>query len=144
MNTRKSRGTAVEREIVNKLREKGFAVLRAPASGSKRKDSVPDIIALKNGIIILIEMKSRKDGGRVYVRKDQAEGILDFARKSGGFLFLGVKKPGILKFVPFSKLRRTEAGNYVVDPEDIMDGLDVDGLVRIAEAKISKTLDNFL
>ncbi|MEM0200682.1 MAG: endonuclease, partial [Saccharolobus sp.] len=66
MNTRKRRGTAVEREIVNKLREKGFAVLRAPASGSKRKDSVPDIIALKNGIIILIEMKSRKDGERVY------------------------------------------------------------------------------
>ncbi|WP_338600604.1 Holliday junction resolvase Hjc [Sulfolobus tengchongensis] len=142
MNAKKRKGTSVEREVVSKLREKGFAVLRAPASGSKRKDSVPDIVALKNGVIILIEMKSRKDGNKIYVKREQAEGIIEFAKKSGGLLFLGIKKPGILKFVPFEKLRRTETGNYVADID--MEGLDLEGLVRLAEAKVSKTLDNFL
>ncbi|QGA54672.1 endonuclease [Sulfolobus sp. E5-1-F] len=143
MNTKKRKGSAIERNIVSKLRDKGFAVVRAPASGSKRKDSIPDIIALKNGVIILIEMKSSKDKeGKIYVRREQAEGIMDFARKSGGTLFLGVKKPGVLKFIPFNKLRRTETGNYVADSE--VEGLDLEDLVRLVEAKVSRTLDNFL
>nr|4TKD_A Chain A, Holliday junction resolvase Hjc [Saccharolobus solfataricus P2]4TKD_B Chain B, Holliday junction resolvase Hjc [Saccharolobus solfataricus P2]4TKD_C Chain C, Holliday junction resolvase Hjc [Saccharolobus solfataricus P2]4TKD_D Chain D, Holliday junction resolvase Hjc [Saccharolobus solfataricus P2] len=141
MNAKKRKGSAVERNIVSRLRDKGFAVVRAPASGSKRKDPIPDIIALKNGVIILIEMKSRKDG-KIYVRREQAEGIIEFARKSGGSLFLGVKKPGVLKFIPFEKLRRTETGNYVADSE--IEGLDLEDLVRLVEAKISRTLDNFL
>ncbi|TRM85943.1 endonuclease, partial [Sulfolobus sp. E3] len=53
------------------------------------------------------------------------------------------KKPKILKFIPFDKLRKTEAGNYVADPEVITEGIDIDGLVRIVESKLSKTLDNF-
>ncbi|PVU78268.1 endonuclease [Sulfolobus islandicus] len=143
MNAKKRKGSAVERNIVGKLRDKGFAVVRAPASGSKRKDPIPDIIALKSGVIILIEMKSRKDKeGKIYVRRGQAEGIMEFARKSGGTLFLGVKKPGVLKFIPFDKLRRTETGNYVADSE--IEGLDLEDLVRLVEAKVSKTLDNFL
>ncbi|WP_016730157.1 Holliday junction resolvase Hjc [Saccharolobus islandicus] len=143
MNAKKRKGSAVERNIVGKLRDKGFAVVRAPASGSKRKDPIPDIIALKSGVIILIEMKSRKDKeGKIYVRREQAEGIMEFARKSGGTLFLGVKKPGVLKFIPFDELRRTETGNYVADSE--IEGLDLEDLVRLVEAKVSKTLDNFL
>lgn len=144
MNDKKRKGSSVEREVVSKLREKGFAVLRAPASGSKRKDPVPDIVALKNGVIILIEMKSIREGNKIYIRKEQAEGIMDFAKKSGGILFIGIKKPRVLKFIPFNKLRKTESGNYVVDLGSINEGLDIEGLVRIVESKISKTLDNFL
>jgi len=143
VNIRKSKGSSIEREVVSKLRDKGFAVIRAPASGSKRKDPVPDIIALKSGVIILIEMKSRKEGDRIYVKREQAEGLLEFKEKSGGLLFLGVKKPKILKFIPFDRLRKTEAGNYVADPEVITEGIDIDGLVRIVESKLSRTLDNF-
>jgi hypothetical protein len=47
-----------------------------------------------------------------------------------------------LKFIPFDKLRRTETGNYVADSE--IEGLDLEDLVRLVEAKVSKTLDNFL
>ncbi|NON62584.1 Holliday junction resolvase Hjc, partial [Acidianus sp. RZ1] len=115
---RKKRGSVVERQIVSLLRDRGFAVLRAPASGSKRKDSIPDIVAMKSGYILIIEVKSRK-GGKVYISRDQAEGILDFTRKSGGELFIAVKMPRVLRFVPFTKLRKTESGNYVID-EDIL------------------------
>jgi len=142
VNSRKAKGSNVERQVLSLLRDRGFAVVRAPASGSKRKDPVPDIIALKLGQIVLIEMKSRKQG-KVYITREQAEGIAEFARKSGGELFIGVKLPRLLKFVPFSKVKRTEGGNYVVDEELIEEGLDIDGLTRYVEAKISKTLDSF-
>ncbi|MQL55158.1 Holliday junction resolvase Hjc [Acidianus ambivalens] len=144
MNERKRKGTSVEHYILSSLRDKGFAVVRAPASGSKRKDPIPDIIAMKNGVILLIEVKSRKEKNKVYVPRSQAEGIINFAKKSGGELFLAVKFPKFLKFIPFSKLRITESGNYVADEEVIEEGLSLEDLVRAVEAKFSKTLDFFI
>jgi len=144
VSNNKVRGSALERYIVSKLRDKGFAVIRAPASGSKRKDHVPDIIALKAGVILLIEVKSRKSGNRIYIDKEQAEGIKEFARKSGGELFIAAKIDRTLRFVKFEELRKTEGGNYAVDFETIEKGMEIDDLVRYVEGKISKTLDSFL
>jgi Holliday junction resolvase len=143
VNKRKVKGSSVERLILSLLRDRGFAVIRAPASGSKRKDSIPDIIALKYGYIMLIEVKSRRSG-KVYISREQAEGILEFSRKSGGELFIGVKLPKILKFVPFSKLRKTDGGNYVIDDNILEEGYTIDALTRYVESKFSKTLDSFL
>lgn len=144
MSERKRRASGIERQILSLLRDRGFAVIRAPASGSKRKDPIPDIIALKHGIILLIEVKSRKEPGKVYIEKWQAEGIYEFAKKSGGELFLAVKFPRLLKFVKFEKLRKTDAGNYVVDEDVIEQGMSLDDFVRYVESKIAKTLDAFL
>jgi len=143
MNINKARGSAVERYIVSKLRDKGFAVLRAPASGSKRKDNVPDIIALKSGVILLIEVKSRRSNNKVYISKEQVEGIKEFTRKAGGELFIAIKINKLLKFVRAQDLRETEGGNYVVDTKAIEKGIDMDDLVRYVEGKISKRLDSF-
>ncbi len=144
MNERKRRGTSVEHYILSSLRDRGFAVVRAPASGSKRKDPIPDIIAMKNGVILLIEVKSRREKNKVYVTKSQAEGIISFSKKSGGELFLAVKFPKFLKFLPFNNLRITESGNYVADEEVIEKGFSLEDLVRYVEAKFSKTLDFFI
>ena len=144
MNKNKARGTALERYIVSRLRDKGFAVVRAPASGSKRKDHVPDIIALKSGIILLIEVKSRKSGNRIYIGKEQAGGIREFARKSGGELFVAAKIKNILCFIKFEELRKTEKENYVIDLETIEKGMKIDDLVRYVEGKTNRTLDSFL
>ncbi|GAA5418922.1 Holliday junction resolvase Hjc [Sulfurisphaera tokodaii] len=144
VNSNKSRGSSVERYIVSRLRDKGFAVIRAPASGSKRKDHVPDIIALKSGVIILIEVKSRKNGQKIYIEKEQAEGIREFAKRSGGELFLGVKLPKMLRFIKFDMLRQTEGGNYAIDLETVEKGMELEDLVRYVESKISRTLDSFL
>jgi len=91
----------------------------------------------------LIENKSRRNGKQVYVKRDQAEGILEFAHKSGGELFLAVKRPRELRFLKFSELRRTDGGNFVADDETIKKGLDLESLVRYVESKFSKPLDLF-
>ncbi|QKR00964.1 endonuclease [Metallosphaera tengchongensis] len=142
--SRKSRGSDVERYVLSLLRNKGFAVIRSPASGSKRKDPAPDIVAMKEGVILLIEVKSRKSKGNVYLTREQAEGIMEFSRKSGGELFVAVKNPRSLKFVSFNELKKTEGGNYVISREAIENGKDLDALIRYVEAKFSKTLDSFL
>jgi|ECHhosMinimDraft_1075155.scaffolds.fasta_scaffold07715_2 Holliday junction resolvase len=144
VNYRKRRGTEEERRILTLLRDRGFAVIRSPASGSKRKDPVPDIVAMKDGVILLIEVKSRRNGKQVYVKRDQAEGILEFAHRSGGELFLAVKRPRELRFLKFSELRRTDGGNFVATEDAIRAGLDLDALVRYVESKFSKPLDSFL
>ncbi|MFP3259323.1 MAG: Holliday junction resolvase Hjc [Sulfolobus sp.] len=143
MATNKTRGSSLERYVVSKLRDRGFAVIRAPASGSKRKDHVPDIVALKNGFILLIEMKSRKSGDKIYIDREQGDGIKEFAKKSGGELFIGAKIDKDLKFIKFGLLKRTETGNYLVDREVMEKGLSFEELVRYVEGKMSKTLDTF-
>ena len=141
MNKNKSRASALERYLTSKLRDRGFAVIRAPASGSKRKDHVPDIIALKSGIILLIEVKSRKNGNKIYIEREQAEGIKEFTKKAGGELFIAVKIRRALRFLKFEELEKTRVGNYIAD---IKKGIEFDELVRYVEGKISRTLDSFI
>ncbi|MEM0326303.1 MAG: Holliday junction resolvase, partial [Desulfurococcaceae archaeon] len=53
MSTRR-RGFFHERDLVRRLWEHGFAVIRAPASGSRVKHVVyPDIVALYKGKVII-------------------------------------------------------------------------------------------
>ncbi|MCY0849963.1 Holliday junction resolvase Hjc [Sulfuracidifex metallicus] len=145
MNSRKRKGTSAELFLFKKLRDKGFAVTRSPASGSKRKDPIPDIIALKKGIILLIELKSRSKDGKIYVSKEQAEGAMVFADKSGGFLFLGIKTPTTFRFLDFSKLRQTKGGNYVADEKTLeSEGLSFDDLIRFVDKKLGISLDDFM
>ncbi|BBG23996.1 Holliday junction resolvase Hjc [Sulfuracidifex tepidarius] len=144
MNPRKRKGTSVELFLFKKLRDKGFAVTRAPASGSKRKDPIPDIIAMKKGIIVLIELKSRSKEGKIYVSKEQAEGAKEFADKSGGYLFLGIKTPSTFKFLDFSKLRSTKGGNYVADEPTVdKEGLSFEDLLKFVDNKLGISLDTF-
>lgn len=140
----KAKGSSVERQIVSKFRERGFAVVRAPASGSRRRDPIPDIIAMKNGIIVLIEMKSRKSNNRVYIKKEQALGIYEFAKKAGGELFIGVKIPSGTFFIKFNDLKITPNGNYVIDEEALSKAMSFEELIRYVESKFVKTLDNFI
>ncbi|BBD74003.1 endonuclease [Sulfodiicoccus acidiphilus] len=143
MSERKRRGSTVERYIVNRLTAKGFACLRAPASGSKRKQPVPDIVALKDGVIIIIEVKSRASEENIYVNRDQAEGITKFSERSGGELFLAIKSPSGIRFLDFSKLRQTRGGNFVADKNLISSGMSLEDLVRHVESKLVKKLDLF-
>ncbi|MEM0373153.1 MAG: Holliday junction resolvase Hjc [Sulfolobaceae archaeon] len=140
----KQRGSSIERQIVNKFRDRGFAVVRTPASGSKRKDHIPDIILMKSGVIILIEMKSRRREGRIYISKEQGLGIAEFARKAGAELFIGVKYPKELYFIKFENLKRTDNGNFLIDEEVLNKALTFDELVRYVDSKLVKPLDYFI
>lgn len=113
----RARGFRKERELVRKLWDEGFACIRAPASGSKVKHSVqPDIVAARNGIVLVMEVKTRRDAKSVYIEKEQVDKVAEWAKRAGPnaiplvAVYLG-KGLG-WRFATLDKLEATERGNY--------------------------------
>ena len=50
------KGSAEERDLVHKLRERNFAAMRAPASGGATKNPLPDVIAGNGKIYLVIKI----------------------------------------------------------------------------------------
>ncbi|MCD6487827.1 MAG: Holliday junction resolvase [Desulfurococcales archaeon] len=144
MNKRRI-GFSRERELARILWKKGFAVIRAPASGAKaRKLSYPDIVAIKNRVVLAIEVKTKEKPGTVYIDKRQVKKLLEFTRRSGGLGFIAVK---IMdgrgwRFIPIEKLEVTRGGNYRVSIDTIDSGLLLKDIVRLGESITS--LDKWL
>ncbi|MCX6695623.1 MAG: Holliday junction resolvase, partial [Candidatus Altiarchaeota archaeon] len=77
MGARYKKGSDFERFIVNSFWERGWVALRAAGSGKTDKP-LPDVIAVKNGRIILIECKTTtKD--RLSLHK-AVDNLMDFSR----------------------------------------------------------------
>lgn len=83
-----AKGARAERELAKKLMDLGFSVVRSGKSGSSI--SVPDIIALKRGIILAFECKSWKNVPKL--RKEQYEKFLEWCEKAGAIGFLAWRK----------------------------------------------------
>jgi Holliday junction resolvase len=84
------KGVREERELVNLLDSLGFAVLRAPASGSKTKLDRPDILAGRKGFIMALEVKSTSKR-TFYIREESLAQLKRFSEKFGAKPFLAVK-----------------------------------------------------
>ena len=84
------KGIREERELVNLLDRLGFAVLRAPASGSKTRLDRPDILAGRKGFIIALEVKSTSKR-ILYVRGESMVQLKSFSERFGAKPFLAVK-----------------------------------------------------
>jgi len=101
-----------------KLWDKDFAVMRAPASGSKAKRLLyPDVVAIKNGVIFAFEVKTTRSRKRdIYIPRHQVDKLVEFARRSGGTPFIAVKiiGEGEWFFIPISDLEETRSGGYKV------------------------------
>lgn len=84
------RGFKEERELVNRLEKLGFAVLRAPASGSGTKSDRPDILAGRKGLYIALEVKttSRRI---LYVNSESLDQLVRFSDKFGANPYIAVK-----------------------------------------------------
>ncbi len=67
---RYSKGYRAERNIVHELARRGYMVIRAPHSGSINLAS-PDVIAAKDGRLIVLECKSREEA--FTMEKEQME-----------------------------------------------------------------------
>jgi len=140
--SRRSKGFSRERELARLLWKKGFAVLRAPASGAKtRKLAYPDLIALKKGMIFVFEVKTREKPGIIYIDRKQFMKLMEFIRRSGGQGYIAVK---IMdgrgwRFIPIDKVEETRGGNYRVSLENIEKGLRISDLVKIADRTRSIT-----
>lgn len=110
--TRKSRGSAAERELVHMFWDAGWAAFRAPASGSMPYE-IPDVIAGCGSRKIGVEVKLTKDDTK-YFTKSEVEALLVFCRKFGCECWLGVKflRRGWF-FLSVEDARETES-SYVV------------------------------
>ncbi len=130
------RGFAHERDLVLKFWSHGFAVMRAPASGSKAKRVLyPDIVAIYKGRVIAVEVKTVREPRSIYIDGDQYEKLVEFSKRAGGEAYIAVKIIGSGEwiFIPIDKLVKTESGKYKLNIELLNTGLKLEGLVSLVK-----------
>jgi len=128
------KGDRRERELVNRLDEAGFAVMRAPASGSATDRELPDVLAGDGDRFFAIEAKS-SSGDPVYLDGEEVEALVYFARNFGAKPRVGVRfdREDWYFFHP-ADLHTTDGGNYRVKRERALaDGEDLAELTGESE-----------
>ncbi|SNZ15648.1 holliday junction resolvase [Natronoarchaeum philippinense] len=124
-----AKGDRRERELVNKLDEAGFAVMRAPASGSATERELPDALAGNGEDFYAIEAKSSA-GDPIYLTGEEVEALVFFSQNFGAKPRIGVRfdREDWYFFHP-ADLYTTDGGNYRVKKETALsDGTDFDEL----------------
>ena len=124
------KGDRLERELVNLLDEAGFAVMRAPASGSATERELPDILAGDGDVFYAIEAKG-SSGRPIYLTGEEVEALIYFSRNFGAKARIGVRfdREDWYFFHP-GDLHTTDGGNYRVKKEKALaKGTDFDELV---------------
>ena len=121
------KGDRRERELVNRLDEAGFAVMRAPASGSATTRELPDVLAGDGAVFYAIEAKS-SSGKPIYLTGEEVEALVYFSQNFGAKPRVGVRfdREDWYFFHP-SDLHVTDGGNYRVKKETALaEGTDFD------------------
>ncbi len=129
-----AKGDRRERELVNALDEAGFAVMRAPASGSATERELPDVLAGDGETFYAIEAKSSA-GDPIYLTGEEVEALIYFAQNFGAKPRIGVRfdREDWYFFHP-GELHVTDGGNYRVKKETaIADGTDFPEFVGESE-----------
>lgn len=83
-----SKGYRAEYELVHTLSKMGYMTIRAPRSGRINLAS-PDVIAAKNGKLIVIECKSRKSAFTIPM--EQLNEMKEWNEKAGAAAYIGCK-----------------------------------------------------
>ncbi|MFB6256356.1 MAG: Holliday junction resolvase Hjc [Haloplanus sp.] len=123
------KGDRRERELVNELDAAGFAVMRAPASGSATERDLPDVLAGDGDRFYAIEAKSSA-GDPIYLSGEEVESLIYFARNFGAKARIAVRfdREDWYFFHP-GDLHVTDGGNYRVKKGTALaDGDDLDAL----------------
>ncbi|MFB6106741.1 MAG: Holliday junction resolvase Hjc [Halobacteriaceae archaeon] len=134
------KGDRRERELVNRLDEAGFAVMRAPASGSATDRELPDALAGNGDVFYAIEAKASA-GDPIYLTGEEVEALVYFARNFGAKPRVGVRfdREDWYFFHP-ADLHTTDGGNYRVKKETALaDGAD---LAELAGESVQARLGN--
>ncbi|MFB6107640.1 MAG: Holliday junction resolvase Hjc [Haloplanus sp.] len=124
------KGDRRERELVNELDGAGFAVMRAPASGSATDRDLPDVLAGNGDDFYAIEAKSSA-GDPIYLTGEEVEALVYFAQNFGAKARIAVRfdHEDWYFFHP-GDLYVTDGGNYRVKKETALaEGTDFDELV---------------
>ena len=120
-----AKGDRRERELVNKLDEAGFAVMRAPASGSATDRDLPDVLAGNSERFYAVEAKSSA-GDPIYLDGGEVAALVYFSQNFGARPRIGVRfdREDWYFFHP-EELYTTDGGNYRVKRERALaDGTD--------------------
>ncbi|QSX00748.1 Holliday junction resolvase Hjc [Haloterrigena alkaliphila] len=120
-----AKGDRRERELVNELDGAGFAVMRAPASGSATERELPDVLAGDGERFYAIEAKS-SSGDPIYLTGEEVEALIYFSQNFGAKPRIGVRfdREDWYFFHP-GDLHVTDGGNYRVKKETaIAEGTD--------------------
>jgi Holliday junction resolvase len=88
MGGRYKKGSDFERSIVGQFMDRKWVAFRAAGSGKADK-SLPDVVALKGGRIIMVECKATKDD-RISL-KPAILSLADYAASSGGEAYVAVR-----------------------------------------------------
>ncbi|WP_158058750.1 Holliday junction resolvase Hjc [Halorussus halophilus] len=112
-----AKGDRRERELVNRLDEAGFAVMRAPASGSATERELPDVLAGDGDVFYAIEAKSSA-GDPIYLTGEEVEALVYFSQNFGAKPKIGVRfdREDWYFFHP-ADVHQTDGGNYRVKKE---------------------------
>ena len=84
------KGDRRERELVNALDGAGFAVMRAPASGSATQRELPDVLAGNGTVFYAVEAKASA-GDPIYLTSEEVEALRYFADSFGAKPRIGVR-----------------------------------------------------
>ena len=123
------KGERRERELVNRLDEAGFAVMRAPASGSATERDLPDVLASNGDSFYAVEAKS-SSGDPIYLDGAEVASLLYFSQNFGARARIGVRfdREDWYFFHP-DDLYTTDGGNYRVKRETALaEGTDFEEL----------------
>lgn len=137
-----AKGDRTERELVRRLDETGFAVMRAPASGSSTSRELPDVLAGNGDVFYAIEAKS-SSGDPIYLTGEEIESLTYFAQNFGAKPRVGVRfdREDWAFFHP-DELHWTDGGNLRVKKEKaVIEGESIDEL-RTAPEQTERTNHN--
>ncbi|NPA22085.1 MAG: hypothetical protein GXN92_00700 [Candidatus Micrarchaeota archaeon] len=108
---RSRKGTRAEHKLISLLKAQGYLVIRAAGSGHL----TPDLVALKAGRAIILEVKSSKQP-KVYIRPEQYEVLKRFFEE--GFpCYLALYYKGKFLFFPFTSIKKAKT-QFVVSLDD--------------------------
>ena len=97
------KGANFERTLVKKFWEHGFAAMRAAGSGSAPLP-LPDIVAIKDGRVIVVECKTSARES-FYLGKKDVTNLEEFCRVSGAEPYIAVKFDKLVpKFIPLGAM----------------------------------------
>jgi Holliday junction resolvase len=133
------KGDRRERELVHRLDDAGFAVMRAPASGSATPRDLPDVLAGNGESFYAIEAKS-SSGDPIYIDAEEVQALEFFADNFGAQARIGIRfDEREWSFFDPDDLYVTEGGNYRVKIETaIAHGEDIPELAgESSQVKLS-------
>jgi len=113
---RYAKGANAERELSRILKGYGFGVIRSARSGGSI--SIPDIVGIKNGIVLAFECKTweRKPS----LRKDEFDEFLDWCKRTSSHGYLAWRKRAKWLFLNIKELENKDILKDGVDLEKLL------------------------